>query len=91
MTKVLLSGLLACLLSIGAVAADDREKSANTDATFKSLDRDADQRLSRMEAGEDKMLTEHFSAADADSDGYVSRREYTAHMKVMSDKPKRDY
>jgi hypothetical protein len=29
------------------------------------------------------MLTEHFAAVDADSDGYLTKREYTGHMKEM--------
>ena len=36
------------------------------------------------------MLTEHFTAIDKDSDGYLTKREYTAHMKEMK-APKKDY
>lgn len=87
MMDKLISILAIAVLSISAVAADDRE-----DATFKSLDRDTDQRLSKTEAAGDKMLTEHFSAIDADSDGYLTKREYTAHMKDMKKQPaQRDY
>jgi hypothetical protein len=91
MIHKLFSAVLVLMLSIGAANADDRDKSA-TDATFKSLDRDTDQRLSKTEAAGDKMLTEHFAAVDADSDGYLTKREYSAHMKSMkSDAPKKDY
>jgi hypothetical protein len=37
------------------------------------------------------MLTEHFAAIDADSDGFLSQREYTAHMKEMQGKKKKEY
>jgi len=83
--------LVAVFLSAGLAIAED-ESRTSTEATFKSLDRDTDQRLSKTEASGDKMLTEHFSAVDADSDGYLSKREYTAHLKDMkSDKPRKDY
>jgi hypothetical protein len=93
MIKAVISLILASLLSIGVAVADDPEKKASADATFKSLDRDTDERLSKAEAAGDKMLTEHFAAVDADSDGYLSKREVTAHMKDMEkmSKPKKDY
>jgi hypothetical protein len=91
--RQLISVLLLSILSIGAVSADDKEKStATADATFKSLDRDTDERLSKSEAAGDRMLSEHFAAVDADSDGYLTKREYTAHMKEMkSHAPKQDH
>ncbi|MGH8189225.1 MAG: hypothetical protein ACREUC_21900 [Steroidobacteraceae bacterium] len=39
----------------------------------------------------DTMLTQHFAAVDADSDGYLTKREYTAHMKEMKSSKKKDY
>jgi hypothetical protein len=89
MHKVIVA-VAATILSAGAIA-DDTDKSAGADATFKSLDRDTDQRLSKTEASGDKMLTEHFAAIDADSDGFLSQREYTAHMKEMKGQKKREY
>ena len=93
MIKTVISLILASMLSIGVAVADDKEKSANADATFTSLDRDTDQRLSKTEAAGDKMLSEHFAAVDADSDGYLSKREVSSHMKDMEkmSKPKKDY
>jgi hypothetical protein len=82
---------LISMLAIGAANAADQEKTpASADATFKSLDRDSDQRLSKAEAASDKMLKEHWAAVDADSDGYLTKGEYTAHMKEM-ESPKKDY
>jgi hypothetical protein len=87
-----ISVFLVSFLCIAAASADDKEKSTTSaDATFKSLDRDSDQRLSKSEAAGDKMLTEHFAALDADSDGYLTKREYTAHTKDMeSHSPKQN-
>jgi Ca2+-binding EF-hand superfamily protein len=93
MKKELASIFLATtILSVGVVAAADQDKpTAGADATFKSLDRDADQRLSKTEVAKDKMLTEHFAAVDADGDGYLTTREYTAHMKEMESAKKKEY
>jgi hypothetical protein len=89
MMRRLIAVTVAAVLSTGLAVADDDK---STDATFKSLDRDTDQRLSKTEAAGDKMLTEHFAAVDADSDGYLSKVEVTAHMKDMeASKPKQDY
>ncbi len=91
MTQRLIAVAVATVLSIGLAMADDKSMKS-TDATFKSLDRDTDQRLSKTEAAGDKMLTEHFSAVDADSDGYLSKGEVTAHVKDMeASKAKKDY
>jgi Ca2+-binding EF-hand superfamily protein len=89
MIQKLIFALAAMILS-ASVVADDKGRQA-ADATFKSLDRDADERLSKTEVARDKMLTEHFAVVDADSDGYLTEREYTAHMKDMEAGPKKDY
>lgn len=68
--------------------AGDKDKSE--EATFKSMDRDSDQRLSKTEVARDEMLNDHFAAIDADGDGYLTQREYTAHMKEMKS-PKKEY
>lgn len=82
---------VASVLALTSVMADDKEKSmASEEATFKSLDRDSDQRLSKTEASGDQMLNDHFSMIDADADGYLTKREYTAHLKEMK-APKKDY
>ncbi|MGH8174823.1 MAG: hypothetical protein ACREV5_01010 [Steroidobacter sp.] len=93
MTLKLISVFAATVLCMGVVVADDADKPmASADATFKSLDRDADQRLSKTEVASDQMLTEHFAAVDADSDGYVTKREHAAHMKDMKkESAKKDY
>jgi hypothetical protein len=93
MTKYLVSTFAAAMMLSAVAVADDPGKSTSADATFKSLDRDADQRLSKSEASSDSMLSQHFAAVDADSDGFLTKREYTAHMKDMKgkDEPKKNY
>jgi Ca2+-binding EF-hand superfamily protein len=82
--RSLIPVFVASALAITSVMADDKEKSmASEEATFKSLDQDNDQRLSKAEAGGDQMLSDHFAMIDADRDGYLTKREYTAHMKEM--------
>ena len=85
----LFTAMLLTTLSIGAANADHHEEASGADATFKSLDKDADQRLSKSEAAGDKMLNDHFAAADADSDGYLSKMEVSSHMKEMANASKR--
>lgn len=89
--RILIPIFVASILTIPPAMADDKEKSMEREeTTFKALDRDSDQRLSKSEATGDKMLTEHFSMIDADADGYLTKREYTAHMKEMKS-PKKEY
>ena len=40
-----------------------------------------DQRLSKSEAANDKSLARTFAYLDADGNGYLTLREYTAHLK----------
>ena len=93
MMQKLTAVFFATFLAAGVAVADDEDKSkTSADATFKSLDRDADQRLSKTEVASDKMLTQHFAAVDGDSDGYLTKHEYTAHMKDMKkDSEKKNY
>ena len=84
MKKELISMFAATVLAVGAAAAADQDKPpASADAMFKSLDRDADQRLSKSEAAKDKALMEQFAALDTDSDGYLTAREYASQSKKM--------
>lgn len=79
---------IATLLSAAAIAGDDKPMKS-TDTMFKSLDKNSDERLSQSEVASDSKLSEHFASLDADSDGYLTKREYTAHSK--SEKTSRDY
>jgi Ca2+-binding EF-hand superfamily protein len=66
---------LAASILLSAVAlADDKESSA--EATFKSLDVNADGRLSPAEVTPDKEMSSQFVALDANADGFLTLREY---------------
>jgi hypothetical protein len=60
--------------------AGDTSKDA-TAATFDSLDKNADQQISRTEAAAEKMLSDSFASIDTNGDGYVSKSEYAARTK----------
>lgn len=78
----LLQVLVLSTLSVAAVQAAEQDKpTSSAEETFKALDKDADQRLSKTEAANDKSLARTFAYLDADGDGYLTLREYTAHMK----------
>jgi hypothetical protein len=78
--KRLITLSAACLLSAAALAGGEGAAKA-TAATFDSLDKNADQQISKTEAAADKMLSEHFAALDTNGDGYVSKAEYAARSK----------
>jgi Ca2+-binding EF-hand superfamily protein len=73
--------LLATLSVTAARAAEQDQPASSAEATFKALDKDADQRLSKSEAAKDKSLASTFAYLDANGDGYLTLREYTAHLK----------
>jgi Ca2+-binding EF-hand superfamily protein len=78
----LLQLLVMATLSVTAARAAEPEKTVSgAEETFKSLDKDSNQRLSKTEAASDKSLARTFVYLDADGDGYLTMREYTAHMK----------
>lgn len=81
-TNRLLQVLILSTLSVAAARAAEQDKSmSSAEETFKSLDKDGDQRLSKSEAANDKSLARTFAYLDANGDGYLTMREYTAHMK----------
>ena len=78
----LLPVLLLSTLSVTAArAAEPAQPASSAEETFKALDKDADQRLSKSEAANDKSLARTFAYLDANGDGYLTMREYTAHLK----------
>ena len=78
--KALLTVVTATLLSAAAMAGDDKTHAA----TFDSLDKNADQQISKTEAAGDKHLSESFAAMDVNGDGYLSKSEFAARMKTKS-------
>lgn len=64
---------------IGEDASSDADAARRAgEAMFEALDKNADQQLSKIEAAVDIKLSDTFAAADANSDGYLSRAEYLA-------------
>jgi hypothetical protein len=74
---------VATLLSAAAMA-DDTKRMQSKEATFKSLDKNADERLSQSEVKTDTALSAHFAALDADRDGYLTKGEYAAHSEPVA-------
>lgn len=84
MQKLVITSIAAtaCLLTALGASANDttggKGKLLASAATFASLDRNSDHRLSRSEAGFDRVLSETFAEIDTDGDGFVSSAEYAA-------------
>lgn len=72
----------ACLFTALSASADDissgKSKMLASAGTFDSLDRNGDDRISRSEAGFDRVMSHTFAEIDTDGDGFVSTAEYTA-------------
>jgi Ca2+-binding EF-hand superfamily protein len=68
-------------LAVAAVQAAEDQPASSPEEMFKALDKDGDQRLSKTEAASDKSLARTFAYLDADGNGFLTLREYTAHMK----------
>jgi hypothetical protein len=71
-------GMLALAFGAGASARDlpKQPAVATAIATFEALDKNADRRLSRSEAGFDRVLAAIFADSDIDGDGYLTPSEY---------------
>lgn len=90
MTKSSAVLLIVTLLgSVAAASADESAKRANLyqapPITFEALDKNADQQISRTEAGRDRKLSDGFAYADTNADGYLSKAEFVAHTQSGRD------
>src|SRR5688500_80882 len=79
----ILTTFAAALLSSAAMAqvepplpGPDPAETPIAQATFESLDRNKDQRVSKVEAAADDGVSSQFAALDADADGYINKGEY---------------
>lgn len=84
--------LIAVMLPLATAASADRPNSdqaskAPATATFKSLDRNKDQSISKLEARSDKTLAANFDTADINLDGFVSKSEYDVYLQRSSGVP----
>ncbi|NLG77939.1 MAG: EF-hand domain-containing protein [Xanthomonadaceae bacterium] len=85
--KQLIGALAALSLCTSATAGDKPQVAkVKVDAeTFASLDRNADNQISRTEAGVDRELSDNFAYIDTDGDGFISRSEYLAQIENARD------
>lgn len=73
----LLAALSLCTLA-SAKPPSQLATLKTTAAAFVTLDRNADDRLSKTEAGPDRKLADLFAYVDTNGDGFISRDEYLA-------------
>jgi Ca2+-binding EF-hand superfamily protein len=59
------------------VDENGKNKVAST-SSFAALDRNGDHRISRSEAGFDRILSQTFAEIDTDGDGFISLAEFNA-------------
>lgn len=80
----------AWLAAFGTASAQDvthnnkPQKVSVAAGTFTALDRNGDHRISRSEAGFDRVMSETFAEIDTDGDGFVSAAEYAAAEKTRN-------
>jgi Ca2+-binding EF-hand superfamily protein len=81
MHKFLLMAMLGTLTlatHASAQAEDGAKTKTAATSAFAALDRNGDGRLSRSEAGFDRVLSQSFAEIDTDGDGFVSLSEFAA-------------
>lgn len=67
------------LLSATIWAAEDPPRTReDVEETFKALDRNNDERISKSEAEQNESLKRRFAGIDASGDGYLSKSEFRA-------------
>lgn len=60
------------------------QKISAASSSFTALDRNGDHRISRSEAGFDRVMSETFADIDTDGDGFVSAAEFAAAEKTRN-------
>jgi hypothetical protein len=75
--RILLIGVAAALLPLAAANAQKPPEPPGTspEATFKSLDKDGDGRVSKTEAEANTRVQSEFARLDANRDGFIDRQE----------------
>ena len=80
----------AALLSTAAIA-DDTKPAKGANATFESLDKDSDGRLSQSESTTSNTVSSQFASLDRDGDGYITKDEFKANTMPKQKTPGREY
>jgi hypothetical protein len=85
---ITLAAAAAWLVAFGNASAEnvhsDKPQKIASASSFTALDRNGDQRISRSEAGFDRVMSDTFAEIDTDGDGYVSTAEYAAAEKTRN-------
>jgi predicted nicotinamide N-methyase len=86
MKKVI--ALVAGICVFAIAAADNGSqvvKSKASPAAFTTLDKNADNQISKTEAGTDRILSNGFAYVDTNGDGFISRTEFLAQDGALQD------
>ena len=67
-----------CLCTLANAETQAHAKINATPASFQALDKNADNQISKTEAGVDRKLSDVFAYIDGDGNGFISRSEYLA-------------
>ena len=78
--------LLFSTAAASAQVRSDQKSPDATEATFKSLDRNRDQAISKVEVKANSSLAAAFDVADVNLDGYITKAEYTAFVQRSMEK-----
>lgn len=87
MSKVIamVAGTFLCMSAAPGIAGPTANLQA-TPASFANLDKNADNRISKTEAGMDRRLSNVFAYVDTNGDGFISRTEYLAQNATAPDR-----
>jgi len=80
---------ISLVASTQTFAMDDATVKANQNAysaAFKTLDSNSDGKLSKSEAGKEKLFSKHFSDADINKDDLLDEEEYTNYKRNSEEK-----
>jgi hypothetical protein len=86
MKKVIAVVAGSCVFAMAA--AEDGShvaKSKISPAAFETLDKNADNQISKTEAGMDRSLSNGFAYVDTNGDGFISRTEFLAQNGASQD------
>lgn len=91
-SRLLIAGATAALLPLASAVAqtsapDPAAQPQEQGATFESLDKDTDGRISKSEAAANANVTAQFSSYDLDGNGFIEREEVSSANNSRSKTP----
>jgi len=92
-SRLLISGAIVALLPIAGAFAQSpppaqEPAQGSQGATFESLDKNSDGRISKSEAATDANVTSQFSKYDLNGNGFIERDEVTSANTAPAETPK---